>query len=116
MGPASGNGNSSKPALAIAAAHNLHDWRCIQAEFKASRESAAGGNPAQLTNLLCCLHNPKAPRRPSGRNQATIFLMIHIFQFFMVALEVMFFVGLVGSSIVVLISFIDDAQELFGKD
>jgi hypothetical protein len=42
--------------------------------------------------------------------------MIHIFQFFMVALEVMFFVGLVGSSIVVLISFIDDAQELFGKD
>jgi hypothetical protein len=42
--------------------------------------------------------------------------MMHIFGFFMVALEVMFFVGLAGSSIVVLISFIDDAQELFGKD
>ena len=32
------------------------------------------------------------------------------------ALEVMFFVGLVGSTVVVLISFIEDAQELFGKD
>jgi hypothetical protein len=39
-----------------------------------------------------------------------------IFKFVMVVLEVMFFVGLVGSSIVVLISFIDDAKELFGKD
>ena len=32
------------------------------------------------------------------------------------ALEVMFFVGLVGSTVFVLISFIEDAQELFGKD
>jgi hypothetical protein len=31
-------------------------------------------------------------------------------------LEVMFFVGLVGSSVVVLISFVEDAKELFGKD
>jgi hypothetical protein len=31
-------------------------------------------------------------------------------------LEVMFFVGLAGSSIVVLISFIEDGKELFGKD
>lgn len=31
-------------------------------------------------------------------------------------LEVMFFVGLVGSSVVVLISFFEDATELFGKD
>jgi hypothetical protein len=31
-------------------------------------------------------------------------------------LEVMFFVGLVGSSVVVLISFIEDGKELFGKD
>jgi hypothetical protein len=31
-------------------------------------------------------------------------------------LEVMFFVGLVGSSVVVLISFFEDAKELFGKD
>lgn len=31
-------------------------------------------------------------------------------------LEVMFFVGMVGSSVVVLISFVEDAKELFGKD
>jgi len=31
-------------------------------------------------------------------------------------LEVMFFVGLVGSAIVVLISFFEDGRELFGKD
>jgi len=31
-------------------------------------------------------------------------------------LEVMFFVGLVGSSVVVIISFVEDGKELFGKD
>jgi len=31
-------------------------------------------------------------------------------------LEVMFFLGLIGSSIVVIISFIEDGKELFGKD
>jgi hypothetical protein len=31
-------------------------------------------------------------------------------------LEIMFFVGLAGSSIVVLISFFEDGKELFGKD
>ena len=36
--------------------------------------------------------------------------------FAMRVLEVMFFVGLVGSSVVVLISFIEDGKELFGKD
>jgi hypothetical protein len=34
----------------------------------------------------------------------------------MKVLEAMFFVGLAGSSIVVLISFIEDGKELFGKD
>jgi hypothetical protein len=36
--------------------------------------------------------------------------------FFMRLLEVMFFVGLAGSAIVVLISFVEDAKELVGKD
>jgi hypothetical protein len=36
--------------------------------------------------------------------------------FGMRVLEVMFFVGLAGSSIVVVISFVEDAVELFGKD
>ncbi|MGA3033445.1 MAG: hypothetical protein ABSD70_09180 [Terracidiphilus sp.] len=31
-------------------------------------------------------------------------------------LEVMFFAGLAGSAVVVLISFIEDGKELFGKD
>jgi hypothetical protein len=31
-------------------------------------------------------------------------------------LEVIFFVGLVGSAIVVLVSFVEDAKELFGED
>jgi hypothetical protein len=31
-------------------------------------------------------------------------------------LETLFFVGLVGSVVVVLISFVEDGKELFGKD
>jgi hypothetical protein len=31
-------------------------------------------------------------------------------------LEVMFFVGLLGSTVVVLISFVEDAKELFGDE
>jgi hypothetical protein len=36
--------------------------------------------------------------------------------FAMRLLEVMFFIGLVGSTVVVLISFVEDGIELFGKD
>jgi hypothetical protein len=32
------------------------------------------------------------------------------------ALEAMFLVGLVGSAVVVIISFVEDAKELFGED
>ena len=31
-------------------------------------------------------------------------------------IEITFFVGLAGSAIVILISFVEDAKELFGKD
>jgi hypothetical protein len=31
-------------------------------------------------------------------------------------MEFLFFVGLVGSAVVVLISFVEDGKELFGKD
>lgn len=31
-------------------------------------------------------------------------------------LEVMFFVGIVGSAVLVLLSFVEDWKELFGKD
>ena len=36
--------------------------------------------------------------------------------FFIRLMEVLFFVGLAGSAIVVLISFFEDGVELFGKD
>ena len=36
--------------------------------------------------------------------------------FAMRVLELMFFLGLAGSAVVVLISFVEDAKELFGKD
>jgi hypothetical protein len=36
--------------------------------------------------------------------------------FAMKVLDVMFFAGLVGSSVVVLISFVEDGKELFGGD
>ncbi len=36
--------------------------------------------------------------------------------FFIRLLEVLFFVGLVGSAVVVLISFFEDFKELFGED
>jgi hypothetical protein len=39
-----------------------------------------------------------------------------LFILFMRLLELLFFVGLGGSVIVVLISFVEDARELFGKD
>jgi hypothetical protein len=36
--------------------------------------------------------------------------------FAMRALEVMFFAGLAGSTVVIILSFIEDGKELFGKD
>jgi hypothetical protein len=47
--------------------------------------------------------------------RATMQAMI-IVAFLMRVLELMFFLGLAGSSVVVLISFWEDGKELFGKD
>ena len=49
--------------------------------------------------------------RKSGYNEPMAIVV-----FFMRLLEVLFFVGLVGSSVVVLISFVEDGKELFGED
>ena len=43
-------------------------------------------------------------------------MMFSFAVFAMKVLEIMFFVGLIGSSVVVLISFVEDGRELFGKD
>ena len=53
--------------------------------------------------------------RHTNRKRATIVNMLMAL-LAMRLLEVMFFVGLVGSAVVVLISFIEDGKELFGKD
>ena len=42
--------------------------------------------------------------------------MVQLAIFGMRILEVMFFVGLAGSAIVILISFVEDGKELFGED
>ncbi len=41
---------------------------------------------------------------------------MHFAVFAIRALELMFFLGLAGSAIVVLISFVEDAKELFGDE
>jgi hypothetical protein len=43
-------------------------------------------------------------------------MLTHLTVFGMKILETMFFVGLAGSTVVVLISFVEDGVELFGKD
>jgi hypothetical protein len=43
-------------------------------------------------------------------------MLLPIATFAIRLLEIMFFVGLVGSSVVVLISFFEDGKELFGED
>lgn len=74
-----------------------------------------------------CQQSGKGTLRPEARaifphfgglnsaGTATIFGM-HLAILGMRILEVMFFVGLAGSTIVVLISFIEDAKELFGEE
>jgi hypothetical protein len=65
---------------------------------------------------------PRKPFQPTSnphgflisRKDTIVVMALGIF--FMHVLEVMFFVGMAGSSIVVIISFVEDAHELFGKD
>jgi len=52
-----------------------------------------------------------APKSRTGYNRPMFFAILA-----MRILTVMFFVGLAGSAIVVLISFWEDGKELFGKD
>lgn len=55
--------------------------------------------------------NLRPPGEKTGYN-----LRMQLAIFSLRLLEAMFFVGLTGSAVVVLISFIEDAKELFGKD
>lgn len=110
---------------------------CIQAEFIATAKLRPGAVLAQrgsrrptlkrrankhsANEALHCpfvpiptspfpfLSNAVSP--PSRYNQP-----MSIVIFFMRVTEVLFFAGLVGSAIVVVISFLEDGKELFGKD
>jgi hypothetical protein len=79
-------------------------------EFKAwdlgTRKSRTQNKPQMVPE-----RNPPA----DFQIRATIVFM-QIAVFAMRVLEAMFFLGLAGSTIVVLISFVEDAKELFGED
>jgi len=68
---------------------------------------------AGIHNKFCCdiLYFSDLEARMTG----TIGSM-HLALFGMRLLEVLFFTGLIGSAVVVLISFIEDARELFGEE
>ena len=58
--------------------------------------------------------NSSKKRRRTAKTGYNLIMFLAILA--MRVLEVMFFTGLVGSSVVVLISFAEDGKELFGKD
>jgi hypothetical protein len=58
-----------------------------------------------------CSHRKTAAAPESRYN---LFMTFAVYA--MRVLEAMFFVGLVGSTVVVIISFVEDGKELFGKD
>ena len=53
-----------------------------------------------------------ACRKPETDYNLVMFLALYGMRL----LEALFFAGLVGSAVVVLISFVEDGKELFGKD
>ncbi len=61
------------------------------------------------------MSNSSNSAKSAVRKPDTIFLMI-LAIFGIRLLELMFFVGLVGSAVVVLISFVEDFKELFGEE
>ena len=81
-------------------------------EFIASRARNSLEHTTQWNRV--CVSLLKS-RPADGENRATIETMF-LAIIAMRVLEVLFFVGLVGSSVVVLISFIEDGKELFGED
>jgi hypothetical protein len=69
---------------------------------------------SQRDTLLC--ENTFFTKRLQSGLKTGYNLRMFLAVFAMRVLEVMFFVGLAGSTVVVLISFVEDGIELFGKD
>lgn len=66
----------------------------------------------RLCILPCAIHNKlRAASRESSYNR-----LMSLAVFGMHVLVVLFFIGLIGSSVVVLISFLEDAKELVGDE
>jgi hypothetical protein len=125
-GPARGNGNSSKPAVSPAAAHNFacdfHDVGCIQGRvYSIGRRE--GSEARQVLRRLegagvlrLSLRIGASAKNTAADRETRYNFPMALASFGLRVLEAMFFFGLVGSSVVVLISFVEDAKELFGKD
>src|SRR5215469_2049880 len=92
IGPARGNGSSSNPALRTAAAQLIHDLCCILRRVYRNDS----GNPGPCLSATI-----------SGMILALLGMRI---------IDTLFFLGLAGSAIVILISFVEDGRELFGED
>ncbi|MFZ0743481.1 MAG: hypothetical protein WAM85_03700 [Terracidiphilus sp.] len=88
----------------------------------AERPSRTHLNEASQTKKMTASKN--LPKRAfffpcplnSNRQKAATIGCMHLAILGMRVLEVMFFVGLVGSAVVVIISFIEDGKELFGDE
>jgi hypothetical protein len=71
-------------------------------------DSAAKASASRFISSALTAYEPGGEKGYNLRMQLAVFAMR--------VLEVMFFVGLAGSTVVVLISFVEDGIELFGKD
>jgi hypothetical protein len=85
----------------------------MSAPESTSTKGVARGESPPLTGVRESTFSvTKTANRPKTGYNLNMLLAI----FAMRVLEVMFFVGLVGSTVVVLISFVEDGKELIGKD
>jgi len=134
-GPANGNGSSSRPADTTAATHNFHcagcasgedtaraSTCCIQREFIAfALGDGTGAIELALsptTVLRMCITDVQiAPETTVSAGAETRYNRSMVLASLAIrTLVAMFLLGLAGSAVVVLISFVHDGKELFGKD
>ncbi len=94
-----GSGDRGQEEGAAASGIELRNWPCVVICHPTHAQKAAHGRGTEQQGLN------------SGYN-----LRMAIAILGMRILEVMFFAGLVGSAIVVIISFVEDGKELFGED
>jgi hypothetical protein len=131
IGPANGNGNSSRPAERTAAAHNFQapnfQNACfiLRRVYRIRRRGAASEPRAfsqrsaprkENRRLRLRFEVAPSPEKTANKSKKGYNLPMLFAVFAMRLLEIMFFVGLAGSAVVVLISFFEDGKELIGKD